>query len=143
MVIAVVAVRMMQPALDEIVGVVAVRYRIVPTAGAMDMTSLVAFVPKLRRTATRVLVGHFDHMLVDGVTILMVQMAVMQVIDMVAVLQRDVTAGRAVMMGVFGMCEMARHEVFLPSIEAWAQWISQACAMALSTRFRTCASAIA
>ena len=81
-------------------------------------------------------------MLVDGVTILMVQMAVMQVIDMVAVLQRDVTAGRAVMMGVFGMWRWLDMGV-LPSIEAWAQWISQACAMALSTRFRTCASAIA
>ena len=60
----------------------------------------------------------------------MVQMAVMHVIDMVAVLQRDVTAGRAVMMGVFGMCEMARHEVFLPLIEAWSSrrgWPLEVC----------------
>jgi hypothetical protein len=113
-IIAVVAMRVMQPAVDEVVGVVAVRHPFVPAAGAMDMTGLVAFVPKLRRAATRVLVGHFDHMLIDSVAILMMQMAVMQIIDMVAVLQRDVTAGRAMMMGVFGMCRTGRHEMLLP-----------------------------
>lgn len=112
-----VAVLMMQAALDEIVGVVAVRHRLMPAAGPMDMAGFVHFMPLMGNAAGRIALGHFNHMLLDAVSIWMMQMAVVQIVDVVAVLHGDVTAPRAVMMRMFGMGEMAmiRHERF-PSV---------------------------
>lgn len=113
-IVAMVTVVMMEPTVDEIVNVVAVGNRLMPTAGSMDMASLVTFVPILRRAPGRICGGHFNNMLLDIVPGLMMQMSVMQIVDMITVLHRDMTAICIVMMRMLSVREMVpgRHEIF-------------------------------
>ena len=113
-IVAMVTVVMMEPTVDEVVNVVAVRNCLMPAARPMDMARLVTFVPILRRAPGRIFGGHFNNMLLDIVPFLMVQMSVMQVVDMVAVLHRDMTAICIVMMRMLSVREMVpgRHEIF-------------------------------
>ena len=144
MIIAVIAMRMVKSSLHEIVDVVAMRDRLVTAAGAMHVLRLMALMAEFRRASVRILGAHLDDMLLDDVALLVVEMAVMKIVDMIAVLDRDVPAGGTVPMGVVGMNGVAVvcHEFFLSSIAVFDQRVSQACSMALSTRLRTCASAI-
>src|ERR1700733_10662366 len=100
------AVVMMEATVDEIVNVVAVRNRLMPTTGSMDMARFVTLMPILRRAPGRILSRHFNGMLLDIIPFLMVQMSIMQVVDMVAVLHRDMTAICIVMMRMLSVREM-------------------------------------
>ena len=113
-IVAMVAVVMMEPTFDEVINVVAVRDRLMPAAGSMDMARLVTFVPIRRRAPGRVFDGHFNNMLLDIVPFLMVQMSLMEVVDMVAMLHGDMTAICIVMMRMLSVREMVpgRHEIF-------------------------------
>ncbi len=106
MVVAMIAMRVMQAALDEIVDMIAVRRRFMSAAGSMHMARLMAFVPVLGGAAVRIAVADFDHMLVDALAVQTMQMSVMQIVDVVAMLHRNVTASGAVMMRVFGGRQM-------------------------------------
>ena len=55
MVVAVIAVRMMQMAVDEIVDMVAMRYRLVPASRTVLVARLMSGAPVLRRAAIGVL----------------------------------------------------------------------------------------
>ena len=88
MVVAVITVRMMQPAIDQIIDVIGVRDRLMTTAGTMNMVCFVAGMPEFWRTAIWVLSAHLNRVLLDDVAVLMVQMTVVKVVDMVAVLDR-------------------------------------------------------
>jgi len=98
-----VAVGMVQVAIDEIVDVVAVRHRFVSAAGAMHMPRLMAGAAVLGRTAIGVLRGYFDDVLVHVVAMGMVQVAVVQVIDVVAMADGGVSAARPVLMVMMGV----------------------------------------
>jgi hypothetical protein len=118
-IVAMLAMLMMQPAIDEIIHMVPMRHRLVSAAWAMDMPGFVPFMAVLRRAAVRVLGGHVNDMLLDLVAFLVVQMSIMQIIDMIAVLHPEVTAIRAMMMRMLRM-RAGGHETFsFRSIEAW------------------------
>ncbi len=93
------AVRMMEAPLDEMVDVVAMRNRLMTAPGPMGMAGFVTIAAELRRAPVRVLGADLNHVLVDAIPILLVQMSVMREVDMVAVLHGEVAALRAVMMG--------------------------------------------
>ena len=112
-----VAMGMMETAVDEIVDVVAVRNRLMPAAGSVDVAGLMALMAILRRTLVWVSRAHFNNVLVDFIPILTVQMSVMQIVDVVAVLNRDVTAAGAVVMRMLGMGEMMRSRHVKLSVE--------------------------
>ena len=80
-VVAMIAVRMVQMAADQVIDVVAVRHRFVPAAGPMHMTGAMAGTVVLRRAAVRIGGADGDHVLVDMVAMHVVQMAVVQEID--------------------------------------------------------------
>src|ERR1700755_1833496 len=105
------AMLMMQPAIDEIIHMVAMRHRLMPAAGAMDMPLFVPFMAVLRRAVVRVLGCHFKEMLLDLVAFLVVQMSIMQIVDMITMLHSEMTAIRAMMMRMFRM-RVGRHEMF-------------------------------
>ncbi len=115
MIVAMIPVRVMQATLDEIIDVIAMRHGGVATLWTVDMRGFVALVAVFRRAAVRVAVAHLDHMLIDAVAAWMMQVAVVKIINMVAVLDGEVSTAWAVMMRVFGGCEMAMraHERFL------------------------------
>jgi hypothetical protein len=98
MVVAMIAVRMVQVPVHQIVDMVAVRDRLVSAAGAMLMGALY-----IRRAAGGIGRVDSDDMLVDVIAMHVVQMAVMQVVDVPFMADSDVTAAWAVLMGVVRM----------------------------------------
>jgi hypothetical protein len=103
-----IAVGMMQMPVHQIVHMVAVRDGLMAAAGAMLVTA-----PYFRRAAGRIAQINSDHMLVDVIVMHVVQMAVMQIVDVVFMADRGVTAVWAMLMRVVRMVLLAarRHEV--------------------------------
>lgn len=108
-VVAVIAVRMVQMTVDQVIDMVAVRHRFVAAAGSVRMSCAVAGTMMLRRAAVRVGGADGDHVLVDMVAMHVVQMAVVQEIDVAFVAHRSVTALRAVLVVVMGVLSAAGH----------------------------------
>src|SRR5579884_4031940 len=94
---------MMEVAVDEVVGVLAVRDGLVPTTRAVLMALLGARTSVVRRTAVRVGRAHRDHMFDDLRSFLMVKVSVMQIVLMSVVANRRVPAIRSVLVRVIRM----------------------------------------
>jgi len=104
MVIAVTIMRMVQVTVNQVVDVIAMRYRLVPATRTVDMVGVVMPAGMIRRALNRVLIAHGDRVLLDrAVFALVVQMTVVQVVDVAVVLDRDVAARRAVGVVVRGV----------------------------------------
>ena len=91
MVVAVVAVRVVQVAINEVVRVVAMRY------------GFVAVAVMIRGADVRVSGADGDTVFIDVVAVRMVQVAIVQVIDVAFVFDGGVTAIRAVLVFVVGV----------------------------------------
>jgi len=91
-----VAMWVMEMPVDQIVDMIAMRYRLVPTARTVDMARFM--VAAVCRASVRVLCADLDRVLVDMVPMRMVQMPVMKVVDMVAMPDCGVSASRAMLM---------------------------------------------
>jgi hypothetical protein len=102
-VVAVIAVRVVQMAADTVVDMIAVRNRLMAASGAVDMTCVVAAAAMVGGAVVRVVARHFDHMLVDMSFVRMVEMTVMEIIDVPAVAHRRVAAARPMLVGMLGM----------------------------------------
>jgi hypothetical protein len=100
MVVAMVAMRMVQMTVDQIVYMVAVRYRLVTASRPMHMGAVMAAALMAGRAPVGIGRRHLDAMLVDMVAMPMVQVAVMEVVDVVAVTYRRMAAGGTVVVGV-------------------------------------------
>jgi hypothetical protein len=100
-VVAVVTVRVMQVAVHQVIDVIAVRHRLMAAAGAMLMRRVVGAAGVLRRAGAGVGAADFQLVVLDTGLAVVVQVAVVQVIDVVAVLDRRVAAIRAVLVVVF------------------------------------------
>jgi hypothetical protein len=95
-VVAVVAMRMVQVPVDQKVDVIAVRHRLVAAPGPVLVSRLMAFATVLRRAALGVLCRYLDHMLVDMVCVRVMQVPIVQIIDMIAVAHGGMAAARPV-----------------------------------------------
>lgn len=108
-VVAVIAMRVVQVTLYEVVDVIAVGNRFVATVGTMLMLGVVPRTVVRRSADVWVGGGNFEHMLFHlTVRIYMVQVSVVQVIDVVTVPDTGVFAIGAVLMVVMGM--QIRHD---------------------------------
>jgi hypothetical protein len=88
MVIAMSIVRVMQMAIYKIIDMVSMRHRLVSTAWTMYMTLLMSRTYMPTGALIWVAFGHFQHMLLHRSCICrMVQMAIVQIVDMITVLQ--------------------------------------------------------
>jgi hypothetical protein len=96
-VVAVVAVRVMQVAINEVVNVVAVWHSLVPAAGSVHMVCIV-FGLVAWSTHVRILLAHLDDMLIDVVAVRVMQMAIVQVVHMAIVSNGGMPAARTVLM---------------------------------------------
>ena len=103
MVVAVVAVRVVQVPIDEVIDVVAMWHRFVTAAGAMDVSCFVAAAVVVGRAGVRVGGADGDAVFIDVVAVRVVQVAVVQVIDVAVVLDGGVAAARAVLVCVVGV----------------------------------------
>jgi hypothetical protein len=97
-VVAVIAVRMVQVAVDEIVDVIAMRHRFMAAPRSVNVTRVVA--AAARRALVRIFRADFELVLVYVIAVRMMQMTVMQIINVIAVLDRGVSAVRAMLMVV-------------------------------------------
>lgn len=95
MIIAMARMHMVQAAIDQIIDMIAMRHRLVPAAGAVDMAAIVR-----AGAAVGVAGADADHMFINMVAMHMVQMAIVQIIDMAIMGDGGVPAARAVLVGV-------------------------------------------
>lgn len=110
-IIAMGAVRVMEMSVDEIVDVVSVRNGLVATSGTVLVTGIMTRAGMIRGTGRGIGRAHLEHVFVDVVTMWLMQVAVVQVIHMVAVLDRDMSAAVAVNVGMAFMDLMfVRHD---------------------------------
>lgn len=98
MIVAVAIVHMMQPAIDQKIDMIAMRHRLVPATGTVDMATC-----RRRDAAIRVGDADGDHMFIDMIAVHMVQMAVVQIINMAIMLHGGVAAAGTMLVGVIGV----------------------------------------
>jgi hypothetical protein len=105
-IVAVVAVRVVQMAVDQIVDVVAVRHRLVAATRPVLVPRLVAGAAVIGRAAVGIAGRHLDDVLVDVIAVGMVQVAVVQIVDVVAVANGAMTAVGTVLVRVIGVVRL-------------------------------------
>lgn len=105
-------VRMVQSTVDQIVDMISVRHRGMPAARAVHVPSLMRGGRLARRAAIRIRVAHLELMLDDhSVRILMVQMAIVQIVDVALMRDPHMTAPGTVLMRMVPM--NCRHTMTL------------------------------
>jgi len=102
-IIAVIAMRVVQMIADAIIDMVAVGHSLVTAARTMHMTGVVTAAAMVGGANIRVRGRYLDHMLVDVPFMWMVQMAVMQIVDMLFVAHGLVSAAGTVLVRMFGV----------------------------------------
>jgi hypothetical protein len=101
-IVAMVAVLAMKPPVDEIIDMVAVRYRLVPAIRAMDMAIVALGCLSLGATV-RVRIVNCDPVLVDMAVVRVVEMTVVQIVGMPVMANSDMAAIGPVLMGMVPM----------------------------------------
>jgi len=97
-----VAVRMVQVAVDQIVDVIAVRHGFMAASRPVHVVGSMAGALVVRGAAIGVSLRNFDDVLIDVVAMRMLQVTVLQIIDVVAVVDGRVPALGAVLMSLPG-----------------------------------------
>lgn len=108
-IVAVAIVRVVQMAVDQVVDVIAMGQGGVATRRAVDVIGRVAAAAMPRRAGGWIRRVDGDRALVDVIAVHRVKMTVVEVVDVSAVLDREVTAVGAVDVIVLGMRAMGGH----------------------------------
>jgi len=106
-IVAVIAVRMMQAAIHEVIDVVAVRDRFMAAIRAVDMRGVVAGAG--RGVAVRISGADFDDVLIDMPGVRVMQVPIVQIVDVPVVFHGNVAAVGAVFVVVVGMDFAVAH----------------------------------
>jgi hypothetical protein len=91
-----VAVRMVQVPVHQVIEMVAVWHCLVTASGPMDVARFMAGATMVRRTSNRVCRGYLDHMFIDVVAFDVLQVTILQVVNVTTVTYGRVTAIRTV-----------------------------------------------
>ena len=113
MVIAMPIVRMVKMTSDEVVDVIAMGHGLVAAAGAMDVGAVVGAALMAGRAVGRIRPGESDYMLIDMAIVEMMQMAIVQIVYVVIVLDGSMTTTGFVLMVVTRMGITGRHSKLL------------------------------
>ncbi len=108
-----IAMRMMQVALYEIIGVIAVRDRLVSASRPMNVPGFVAaaFVPA--GAIVWIFRGNFNAVFLDPVSAHMMKMAVVEIVDVASMAYCRMAAPGFVTMGMMVVLSRGRHPVAL------------------------------
>jgi hypothetical protein len=93
-----IAVRMVQPAVHEIVDMVAMRHRFMAAVRTVFVRAV-----DFRRAVHGIFIADRDGMFVDVILVHMVKMAIVKIIHMAVMANRGVPACRAMLMRMIGM----------------------------------------
>lgn len=117
MVVAMVAMLMVKPPIDEIIDVISVRHRFMTATRSVNMAMFMPDMILQWMAAIRVRCRHFDDVFIDMVAMGMVEMSIMKIIDVIPVLHGHMAATGAVfVIVVLVMGEIAiAHGDFLSS----------------------------
>jgi hypothetical protein len=110
-IVAVVAVRMVQVARYQVVDMIAVRNRFMPAACAVDVCLGMPAALVLWRTPRRVRRSNLDATFVDVAVMELMQVPVVQVVDVAAMSDRAVAAVGTVLMRMILVDAMRGHEL--------------------------------
>ena len=94
MVVAMIAVRMVQAPVDEIIEMVSMGDRLMAAIWTMPMRCLVPFRRLVGRAAIGILRCYFDDMLIDAAALNVLKVPLIKIIDVVCVPNRDVATSR-------------------------------------------------
>lgn len=100
MVVAVVAVGIVEMSVDQVVDMIPMRYRFMTAIRSVHMFSRVPPAPVPGRAGFRVVRGHGDDMFIDMAVMRMMQVAVMQITDMIVMHDARMAALGSVWMGM-------------------------------------------
>ena len=112
-IVAMVAVRMMQMAIDQVVDVIAVRDLRMAAVWAMHVAYRVAVAAVIWRTRNRIEGRHREDAFVHMIVMHVMQMTIVQIVDVPIVVNRQVAASRSVRMLVVGDFCAGRHGFLL------------------------------
>lgn len=110
MVVAVAAVRVVKVALDQVIGVIAMRHHRMSAAGAVDVIGGVAGAAMVRRALGGVGRVDRDRVFIDVIAVDVVQVSIVEVVDVAGVLHREMAAVGTVNM-VMGWVDGVIHEI--------------------------------
>jgi hypothetical protein len=136
-VVAMIAMGMMQPSTHDVIDVVAMGHGFVPAGRAMLVRAA-----GLRRALHGICGVDCDDMLIDVILMQVMKMAVMEIVDMALMADRRMPAVGTVLVGMVGMMLLSAggHSIFSFFVYgpgAGGYCLSPACSMALSTKRRT------
>ena len=94
MVVAMIAVRMVQAPVDEIIEMVSMGDRLMAAIWTMLMRCIMPFRRLIARAAIRVLRRYFDDMLIDAATFKVLKVPLIKIIDVVCMPNRNVATSR-------------------------------------------------
>jgi hypothetical protein len=94
---------MMKVSIDKIINVITMRHRLMSASRTMHVPGLVTGAAVIRRASSGIFRAHLDHMLVHVILVRMMEMAIMEIVDVVAVTNGRMAAAGAVLMGVILM----------------------------------------
>lgn len=137
MVIAVTVVRMVQVALHQVVDMVTMRDRFMPTAFSMNVAGIMSRAGVIRCALVRVGFTDLKHVLVNVALVQRMQVAIVEIVDVTIVQDCGVTTAGAMRM-IMIFVNRVTHSSVLPFGSAGD---SLACASALNTRSTMCWSA--
>jgi hypothetical protein len=101
-IVTVIAMRMMQPSVDEVIDMVSMGHRLMAAIRTMLVCRVVSFRRTLTLAAIGVLRCYFDDVLVDAIAFNMLEMSMIEIIDVIGVLNRGMATAWPVNMHVAG-----------------------------------------
>ena len=108
-IVAVAVMGVVEVAVDEEVGVAGVRHGRMATLGGVGVTALMTLASMVRRARCRVLGSALQRALVDVIGVHAMQVAIVEIVRVVAVTDRGVSAAGAMRMIVRCMSSVAGH----------------------------------
>jgi hypothetical protein len=112
-IVAVVAVRMVQVSVDQIIGVISMRHHFVTAARSVPMSRVVSAAAVLRGAPIGIRFAYFNYMFVNVIFMRIMEMTVVKVVDVAVVPNRDMTAVGSVDMRMIGVNRMVMSWHFL------------------------------
>ena len=95
-IVAMTAMRMVQMAVDKVVDMIGVRHALVTAARTVHVSALMPFARVIGRAHRPIPAIAFQHVLVDMITVHMMQVTVMQIVGVAVVVDSGMTATRRV-----------------------------------------------
>jgi hypothetical protein len=94
-IVAMIAVRMVQASVDKVIDVISVRHSLVTASWPMLMCRLVPACSVFGRAAVGIIGGDLQDMLLDALAFHVMQVSVLEIVHVIFVPNRDVSAARA------------------------------------------------